>query len=122
MLETALDCGITELRFWDMTFAEVEREVNSFNRVQKRKAQEQATYDYILANLITRGVAKVLGDKEQYPSIEEAYSGFFDDVIAEQKAKLEEQKMSLSALRFKQFAQSYNSNYKNKEVPKTINE
>ena len=32
------------------------------------------------------------------------------------KAKVEEQKMILSALRFKQFAQSYNSNLKNKEV------
>ena len=112
MLDTALDYGITEEKFWDMTFAEIERAIKSANRVRKLQAQEQATYDYILANLITKGVSKVLGDKGSYPSIEEAYPGVFDDVIA----KAEEHRMNLSALRFKQFAQSYNSNFKNKEV------
>ena len=116
MLDKALDYGITEDQFWDMTFAEIERAVNSANRVRKLQAQEKATYDYILAQLITKGVSKVLGDKSSYPSIEEAYPGVFDDIIAEKKAKAEEQRMNLSALRFKQFAQSYNSNFKNKEV------
>ena len=116
MLDRALDYGITEGQFWDMTFAEIERAVNSKVRVLKIQSQEKATYDYILAQLITKGVSKVLGDKSNYPSIEEAYPGIFDDVIAERKAKAEEQKMNLSALRFKQFAQSYNNNYKNKEV------
>ena len=116
MLERALDYGITEDRFWEMTFAEIHREVDSKVRVKKLETQERASYDYILAQLITKGVSKVLGDKSNYPSIEEAYPGVFDDVIAERKAKAEEQKMNLSALRFKQFAQSYNSNFKNKEV------
>lgn len=116
MLDQALDYGITENQFWDMTFAEIERAVNSKVRVFKRQAQERATYDYILAQLITKGVSKVLGDKSEYPSIEDTYPGIFDDVIAERKAKIEEQKMNLSALRFKQFAQSYNNNLKNKEV------
>ena len=116
MLDTALDYGITEFDFWEMTFAEIERAVNSKVRVSKRQAQEKATYDYILANLIAKGVAKVLDSKNTYPAIEEAYPGIFDDVIAEKQAKIEEQKMNLSALRFKQFAQSYNSKLKNKEV------
>lgn len=116
MLDRALDYGITEERFWDMTFAEIRREVDSKVRIKKLETQEKATYDYILAQLITKGVSKVLGDKSNYPSIEEAYPGVFDDVIAEKEAKVQERKMNLSALRFKQFAQSYNSNFKNKEV------
>ena len=116
MLERALDYGITEDRFWEMTFAEIHREVDSKVRVKKLETQERASYDYILANLIVRGVSKVLGDKSDYPAIEKAYPGVFDDVIAETEAQLEEQRMNLSALRFKQFAQSYNSNFKNKEV------
>ena len=116
MLERALDYGITEERFWEMTFAEIHREVDSKVRIRRLEAQEKATYDYILAQLITKGVSKVLGDKSNYPSIEEAYPGVFDDVIEERKAKVEEQRMNLSALRFKQFAQSYNNSLKNKEV------
>ena len=115
MLDTALDYGITEKSFWDMTFIEVQRAVKSAAKVKKLEAQERAYYDYTLANLIARGVSKVLGGKEEYPAIEEAYSGLFDDVMEERKAKIEEQKMNLSAIRFRQFAQSHNDRF-NKEV------
>lgn len=116
MLSNALDYGITEERFWDMTIAEIHRAVNSFKRVKKIEAQEKASYDYILANLIIKGISKVLGDKSNYPTLEEAYPNMFDDIVAERKAKEEEQKMILSALRFKQFAKSYNNSLKTKEV------
>lgn len=116
MLNNALDYGITEEQFWDMTFAEIERAVNSKVRVLKLQAREKATYDYILAQLIAKGVGRALGDKSDYPTMEEAYPGVFDEVVEERKAKAQEQRMNLSALRFKQFAQSYNNNLKNKEV------
>lgn len=116
MLESALDYGITEDRFWDMTYGEIQRAVSSKVRVLKTQAQERATYDYIQANLIIKGVAKVLGEKVDYPNIEEAYPGIFDGVLEEQKAKAQEHKTNLSALRFKQFANSYNKKYENKEV------
>lgn len=119
MLDNALDYGITEADFWDMTIAEIHRAVNSKARIIKKEAQERAIYDYIQAKLIVKGVAKVLGDKANYPTLEEAYPGVFDDVIEESKAKAQEHKMKLSALRFKQFAQSYNNKYK--EVAK-VNE
>lgn len=94
-----------------MTPAEIVRAIESKNRVVKRQAQERASFDYILANLICKGVSITLGSKESFPRITEAYPGLFD---AEAKAKEEEikqHKMDLSALRFKQFAQSYNMNY-----------
>lgn len=116
MLDGALDYGITEKDFWDMTIAEIERAVKSAIRVRKFEDQQRASYDYILANLIAKGVSKVLGDKSEYPKIEEVYDGIFDDVIEERRAKAEEKKINLSALRFKQFAQSYNNTFKNKEV------
>lgn len=122
MLDRALDCGIKEYEFWDMTIGELERAVASAVRMERQRAQQQATYDYILANLIIKGVGKVLGDKSAYPPLEEAYPGVFDDIAQEQQEKLEEQKMNLSALRFKQFAQSYNERFNNKEVLEKINE
>lgn len=118
----ALDSGLTELSFWDMTPGEVIRAIESRNRVEKVKTQERATYDYIQANLIVKGISIVLGDKTPYPSIQEAYPGIFNEVFKEQEEKAQQRKMELSTLRFKQFAQSYNNKFKNKEVPKQINE
>ena len=116
MLDRALDYGITEHEFWDMTIAEIHRAVDSKIRVRKQDLQEKAYFDYTLANLIAKGVSKVLGDKSEYPAIEQVYTTIFEDVIEERKEALEKKKIDLSALRFKQFAQTYNSNLKNKEV------
>ena len=101
-----------------MTPGEVTRAIESRNRIIKIEAQEKATYDYIQAQLIIKGVSICLGDKTAFPSLHDAYPGIFAEVIEEQKQKAEEQKLQLSALRFKQFAQSYNDRFKNKEVPK----
>lgn len=101
-----------------MTPGEVIRAIESKNRLIKIEAREKASYDYIQATLIIKGVSICLGDKSPFPTIQEAYPGVFEDVIEEQKEKIQEQKMQLSALRFRQFAQSYNDNFKHKEVPK----
>jgi hypothetical protein len=99
-----------------MTPLEVSRAIHSKNRVRKIEAQERASYDYILASLIVKGVSITLGSKERFPSIHEAYSGLFDDVVEEQQEAIRNKKMNISALRFRQFAQTYNNNLKNKEV------
>ena len=117
LLRNALDTGIRELDFWEMTPGEVVRAIESGNRVRRLEAQEKASYDYILATLIVKGVSITLGDKSAFPSIQQAYPGIFDEVIAEQEEAMEKRKTELSVLRFKQFAQSYNSNLKSKEVP-----
>jgi hypothetical protein len=98
-----------------MSIAEVDRYMKTQDKLMKVRYQEKASYDYILANLIVKGIGITLGSKETYPTIEEAYPSIFDDVKEKQRAKIEEKKMELSALRFKQFAQSYNSR-RNKEV------
>lgn len=101
-----------------MTIAEVLRAIASNNRVKKAEAQQRATFDYILANLITRGVGITLGSKQSFPQIEEVYPSLFADVQEAEKKKIQEQKDNLSTLRFLQFAQSYNKKFKSKEVPK----
>ena len=101
-----------------MTPGEVIRAIEAKNRLIKIEAREKATYDYIQATLIIKGVSICLGDKSSFPSIQEAYPGVFEEVIKEQEAKLQERRDELSVIRFKQFAQSYNQKYKNKEVPK----
>lgn len=118
-LEVALDAGISERDFWVMTFAELERELLARQRQKKREAQERASYNYILGDLIGRSIARIYSSSAKYPKISEVYPTLFDSQeIIEKK---QEQKNKLSALRFKQFAQSYNNRF-NKVVAKDNDE
>lgn len=109
-LESALDCGIKEVDFWNMTLAEIERAVKSKQRVMKREAQERASADYILGDLIGRSIARIYNSSARYPDIYTAYPTLFDSKQLEEKKRA--QKEELSVLRFKQFAQSYNKRFK----------
>lgn len=80
--------------------------------------QDRASMDYTLANLIGHSVARVYDSAKTMPSISEAYPTLFDSKEIEEKKA--ERQAELSALRFKQFAASYNSKYK--EAVKTKNE
>lgn len=111
MLDDALDIGISEADFWNMTFAELGRAAKSKAKLLKRQAQQQAQFDYIQAQLIVKGVAKALGDKSSYPTLEEAYCGLFDDVVKEREEQKRKQLAELSAIRFKQYANFHNKKY-----------
>lgn len=111
LLDHCLDYGITEADFWEMTIGEIDRLAKSKARVRKVEAQEKATFDYIQAQLIIKGVGMVLGSKEKFPEITAVYPTVFDDLIQEQQATMMQKKAELSALRFKQFAQAYNRKF-----------
>ena len=100
-----------------MTPGEVGRAIESNNRIVKLEAQERATFDYIQANLIVKGFSITMGGKGNYPSIEEAYPTIFEDLLQKQEEKIQEKKEELSAIRFRQFAESFNDRFK-KEVSK----
>lgn len=97
-----------------MTLGEIRRATKSKAKMMKIEAQERASYDYILASLIVKGFSKVMGGDCEYPSLEDAYAGLFKDseAIVEKQNKIEEQKINLSVLRFKQFANFHNDKYK----------
>ena len=108
-LEVALDYGIDETNYWNMTLAEVIRSIESKKRKQKLQAQERASYDYILADLIGRSVSRIYSNSTRLPQIYEVYPTLFDGVeMEEQKQK---KQMEISAIRFKLFAQSYNKKH-----------
>lgn len=92
-----------------MTLGELIRAIQSKHRVMKLEQQEKAVYDYILADLIGRSVGRLYSSSAKYPDIAEVYPTLFNSEEIEQKKA--EQKAMLSALRFKQFAHSYNSKF-----------
>ncbi len=93
-----------------MTLAEVERAIKSYNRRKQAQQQEQASFDYTLADLIGRSVARIYNASNKLPSIAEAYSTLFNAEDLEEKKAI--QQAELSALRFKQFANAHNMKYK----------
>lgn len=93
-----------------MTIAELIRFADSKQRVMKQQAQEKATYDYILADLIGQSISRLYSSTAKLPDISEVYPTLFD--IQQVEEKKQKQRDELSALRFKQFAKSFNENYK----------
>lgn len=105
-LESALDFGIKESEFWEMTLGELRRSIESKRRVEKLKAQERASFDYILADLIGKSVGRLYSSANKIPELSEVYPSLFDtEEIQEAKAK---KRAELSALRFKLFADAHN--------------
>jgi hypothetical protein len=99
-----------------MTLAELERLIESKKRIKKLKEQERASFDYILADLIGKSVSRIYSSSATMPTINEAYPTLFDSKQLEEQRQA--RKDELTVLRFKQFAQNYNKNFKNKEVQK----
>ena len=93
-----------------MSIAEVQRAIKAKAKAIENQEKKQASFDYILADLIGRSVARVYGSNNKMPTLAEAYPSLFD-AAAEQEA-IQEQKAKLSAIRFKQFADSYNKRFK----------
>ena len=105
-----LDFGITEPEFWSMTIAELERALESRRRVKKLEAQERASFDYALADLIGRSVGRLYASSNTLPDISAVYPTLFDS--EEIQKRKQAQQAEISALRFKQFAQTFNKRFK----------
>ena len=81
--------------------------------------KEKATFDYALADLVGRSIARVYNSSNKMPDISTVYPTLFESEEIE-KIKAEKQ-AELSALRFRQFAESFNKRFQ-KEDSKIVNE
>jgi hypothetical protein len=110
MLDNALDWGLTEEEFWDMTIGELDRFLDSKQRQETYRLKERATMDYTLALLIGRAVHG--GSEENpFPDLYEVYPKLFFDELTEKEEKERELQDEISAIRFIQFAESFNSKF-----------
>lgn len=92
-----------------MTFAELNRLLQSKRRVIEIEERKKASYDYKLADLIGKSISRIYSSSNKMPDIAEAYPALFDsEEIQEQK---QAKKDELSILRFKQFTNSYNKRF-----------
>lgn len=118
-LEEYMDIGLTEWQFWDMSLAELEHYARSYERVQKRKAQEKALADYQLANLIGYSIARIHSKEAKFPEIYDAYPAIFDKEAIEEARDKEKTKETFEWL--KDFAESFKKS-NDKEVKEIADE
>lgn len=97
-----------------MTFQELQNCFESRSRVIKREKQEQATFDYILGDLIGRSIARIYNSENSYPKIYEVYPSIFNKEEMEQAEF--DRRMELSALKLQEFTKSFNEKFNKKEV------
>lgn len=98
-----------------MTLAELERAINSKKRTELSRLREKATFDYKLADLIGKSLARLHSSSANMPDIGEVYPTLFES--EEIQEKKQEKKDELSALRFKLFVDAHNNKF-NKEGDK----
>lgn len=109
MLDNALDIGITEIDFWEMTLGELDRRLASYKRKEAHKNKQKAIFDYSLAILIGR--AFNASEQHPFPELYDAYPSVFADEIKKVAEERSAKQAQLSAIRFIQFAQSFNRKF-----------
>lgn len=92
-----------------MTINELIRAINSKKRQQKNEAQEKATMDYILADLIGQSISRLFSSNAAMPDISDIYPSLFDN--QQLKEAKQAKRDELSVLRFKQFAEIHNKKF-----------
>ena len=73
MLVQCLAIGLSRQEFYQSTLKEVVQCVEAYKTQQQNKLEEQAYFDWQLANLIGVSVARLLSKEAKYPKLEEAY-------------------------------------------------
>ncbi len=89
-----------------MTLAELDRYFKSRQRQIKAEQRNKASFDYILADLIGRSMARLYSSSAKMPSIADAYPSLFSN---EETRVANNQQRFMAGLQ--QFAQSYNKTF-----------
>ena len=97
-----------------MTISEITRMAKSKQRTTITESKERAVFDYLRTDLIGKSVSRIYSNSARMPELYEVYPSLFEQEDIEEKKQ--EQRDTLSALRFKQFAQSYNKRFKKEEA------
>jgi hypothetical protein len=73
MLVQCLAIGLSRQEFFNSTLKEITQFVDAYKKQQQNKLEEQAYFDWMLANLIGSSVARLMSKDAKFPKLEEAY-------------------------------------------------
>lgn len=96
-----------------MTLAELIRAMEAAKRRELAEQRRRAVYDYRLADLMGRSIARLYSKSAAMPELSEAYPQLFDDEqLAEAKAEREAERF---AAQLRAFAAAHNARIKEVE-------
>ena len=104
MLPPALQSGINISEYWYLTYSEIKATIDAHQANTKMHIREQASLHHRLADLIGISASRLMNDKAEFPSLEEAYPGLFSDAIEEPV----QQDWRLAKARLLQYAEANN--------------
>lgn len=97
MRQQCMNFGMTREDFYNSTLKEIEQTVESMQSQRQSEVEQQAVLDYTLASLIRIGVASVLSNNIEFPSLVKAYpflEGLTDETT-EQPTPKQERKLGV---------------------------
>lgn len=100
-LENALELGISEREFWQMTIGELARAMAAIKRRRRADQIERATFDFRQAQAVGHFFAATLNKKNKPPKIEDLYPELFDN--DEFRAARDQRRAEAWAQQFKAF-------------------
>ena len=96
--------------FWEFSIAQIGSYFKKYVEHEKQKITREATFNYILADLIGSSVGRLISKKSKFPEIHKVYPSLFEEEIvkdaveeAKQRAKTE-----ASIARMYKFAHAHN--------------
>ena len=120
LLDQCMSIGMTEEEFYSSTLTQVTRYVKAHNQKQMNKMQEQAYFDYQLANLIGMSVARLLSKDAKFPKFEDVYPFINNNQetnsVGEDGMTIEERQAELNRIRLMEWASQMNNKFKEGEV------
>lgn len=115
-LETAMNFGLSEAEFWDMTPAEYQRFIKAQNFMMNRRMQERALLDWKMADLLAHSLQRLQSSSASLPELHTFYSFLFDEEQTQEVLDSQQrQKDEVSEIRLKQFVESFNQRHKEVE-------
>lgn len=106
LLQPAINVGLSEFDFWNMSVIEVQRYLDG--AVWRLKSQAQ--FDYSLANLIGVSVGRLLSSEVEFPTIFDVYPELFtEEERIESENRKQEMIMENSKAQFLAFVEKINS-------------
>lgn len=121
--ETLIQClsiGLSKEQFYNSTFKEVRQYSEAYQQQQKNRLEEQAFFDWQLANLIGSSVARLLSSDAKYPTLQEAYP-FLNDTqpteeVGEDGLTPEERAVIINQEKMREWVEAMNKKRKQKET------